>query len=171
MKLTENVPMQGPADEFEPKNSMKNYIGFKLIKATPMSMGEWNQTKGVMFGSVFHGSALAEGYLVEYPDGYQSWSPKEQFEIAYFPLTEDSKIVEEDVLRFMGEIESQQVDEKTTLVKCKSLTGFVQYETSSCVDPKNYSEELGKMYGTKNLVSKYWHNLGFVLQWAKNGLK
>ena len=71
----------------------------------------------------------------------------------------------------MGEVKALTVDEKTTLVSCKSLTGFVQYETSSCVDPDNYDIEMDKEYGTKDLRSKYWHCLGFVLQWAKFGLK
>jgi len=44
---------------------MNLYIGTKIIKATPQSQN--NQ----------------EGYAVEYPDGYRSWSPKKVFEEAY----------------------------------------------------------------------------------------
>lgn len=42
---------------------------------------------------------------------------------------------------------------------------------SSCVDPKNYSKELGKQYAMEEVVNDLWAHLGFVLQWAKYGLK
>ena len=61
---------------------MKQYIGTKIIKARPMSRGEYNGCRGwpVPEGE----DQNAEGYLVEYqPDGYQSWSPKAVFEAAY----------------------------------------------------------------------------------------
>ena len=60
---------------------MKTYIGTKIIEAKPMTRGDYN---------VFRGWKIPEdenpedrGYLVKYPDGYISWSPKEVFEEAY----------------------------------------------------------------------------------------
>lgn len=47
---------------------MKNYIGVKIVKAEPMEK---------------NGKA---GYKVRYKDGYESWSPKKQFEEAYREL-------------------------------------------------------------------------------------
>ncbi len=47
---------------------MKNYIGVKIIKAEPEKKGE------------------KDGYKVLYPDGYESWSPKDVFEKAYREL-------------------------------------------------------------------------------------
>ena len=44
---------------------MESYFGSKLIKAEPANKG------------------VDEGYFVEYPDGYTSWSPKAPFELAY----------------------------------------------------------------------------------------
>lgn len=41
---------------------------------------------------------------------------------------------------------------------------------SSCVDPKNYSEELGKQYAMEEVINDLWAHLGFVLQWAKYGI-
>lgn len=52
-----------------------------------------------------------------------------------------------------------------------TLTGFDTVRHSSCVDPKNYSEELGKQYAMEEVVNDLWAHLGFVLQWAKYGLK
>lgn len=44
---------------------MKRYIGTKIIEAEPMVKDD------------------EDGYKVRYKDGYESWSPKEQFEEAY----------------------------------------------------------------------------------------
>lgn len=48
---------------------MEQYIGVKLINATPSLRTEGNISN--------------EGYTVIYEDGYTSWSPKEVFEKAY----------------------------------------------------------------------------------------
>lgn len=60
---------------------MKNYIGTKRIKAKPMTRGEYNRHRGWEIPG--NEVAAEEGYLVEYSDGYISWSPKKQFEEAY----------------------------------------------------------------------------------------
>lgn len=60
---------------------MEQYIGTKIVRAEPMSRGEYNKRRNWPIT----GEDLAkEGYLVCYqPDGYESWSPKETFEAAY----------------------------------------------------------------------------------------
>lgn len=65
------------------------YIGCKLIKAKPMSKFEWLELNGTDTTNLDQPNL--EGYLVIYPDGYQSWSPKEVFETAYRLVT-DSEI-------------------------------------------------------------------------------
>lgn len=115
-----------------------------------------------------------EGYEVTYPDGYKSWCPKEVADSAYFILDEKSdgtKILKEDVESFITDVEVMTVGEKTTVVNAHTLTGFDTVRHSSCVDPKNYSEELGKQYAMEEVVNDLWAHLGFVLQWAKDGLK
>lgn len=47
---------------------MKNYIGVKIVKAEPQEKDD------------------KLGYRVKYPDGYESWSPKETFEKTYREL-------------------------------------------------------------------------------------
>lgn len=60
---------------------MKSYIGTKMIEAKPMDRGEYNKYRG---WQIPEGENPAdEGYLVRYQDGYESWSPKKQFEEAY----------------------------------------------------------------------------------------
>lgn len=63
---------------------MKTYIGAKLIKATPMTRGDYNIHKGWAIPS--NEDPTEVGYLVEYSTNYQSWSPKAIFEEAYREL-------------------------------------------------------------------------------------
>lgn len=118
-------------------------------------------------------SGSDEGYEVTYPDGYKSWCPKEVADASYFKLSEandGTKILKEDVEKFVTNAEVGKVGDKTTIVNAHTLTGFDIVKHSSCVDPKNYSEELGKKYAMEDVVSDLWAHLGFVLQWAKYGL-
>jgi hypothetical protein len=74
---------------------MQMYIGAKLINATPMTRGEYNDYRGWSLPLDEDGGD--EGFLVEYTGGgksnhtshvgYISWSPKEVFELAYQPTT------------------------------------------------------------------------------------
>lgn len=59
---------------------MKKYIGTKTIMAKPMAKSE---AEKVLNRSLADAKGGEDGYLVEYPDGYKSWSPKETFEEAY----------------------------------------------------------------------------------------
>lgn len=135
----------------------KYYIGVKVIFA-------WPEEK--------NGNP---GYHVRYPDGYESWSPAGEFEKAYFPIgdSDTNTVTENMVNRFIGwNCQSRNLeDNKTTLVMVKAISGFVMYETSSCVDPSNYSEQLGTEICMKRIRDKMWAFLGFVFQWGKFGLK
>ena len=64
---------------------MKKYVGTKHVSAEPMNLGEFIKTTGrnpYANSSDVHGEN-EEGYIVEYEDGYKSWSPKTVFEKAY----------------------------------------------------------------------------------------
>jgi len=61
------------------------YIGCKVIKAKFMNENEFlNKIKNL---NIPDNKKDRKGYLIEYPDGYQSWSPKEVFENAYRSIT------------------------------------------------------------------------------------
>ena len=62
------------------QKTMKKYIGTKTIMAKPMAKSE---AEKVLNRSLDDAKGGEDGYLVEYPDGYKSWSPKETFEEAY----------------------------------------------------------------------------------------
>lgn len=72
---------------------MKQYTGTKTVKAMPMTMTEAQK----VLGRELTQSAVDEdGYLVEYEDGYKSWTPKSVFDEVYH---------EADSINFGGAIE------------------------------------------------------------------
>lgn len=144
-------------------------IGIKMVDLTPMTALEAVE-KGYR---VNNANPNNNGYEVTYPDGYKSWSPKEVADAAYYllsPENDGTKVLKEDVENFIADVEVMTMGEKTTIVNAHTLTGFDTIRHSSCVDPKNYSEELGKQYAMEEVINSLWGHLGFVLQWAKNGL-
>lgn len=63
---------------------MKKYIGTKTIKAEPMTMGEAYEKNLLKAGrKPSECETDKAGYLVEYADGYQLWSPADVFEKVY----------------------------------------------------------------------------------------
>lgn len=60
--------------------NFKTYTGTKTIKAVPMSRTEAEKILGK---SITPATPADDGYLVEYKDGYLSWSPKNVFEKTY----------------------------------------------------------------------------------------
>tara|TARA_Y100001963_G_scaffold159733_1_gene264896 strand:- start:6087 stop:6602 length:516 start_codon:yes stop_codon:yes gene_type:complete len=78
---------------------MDKYIGIKVVRAikiagvaigkngeatiAPEKREQETQFAKEGWASRFHGDENDMGYFVEYPDGYQSWSPTKVFEEAY----------------------------------------------------------------------------------------
>jgi hypothetical protein len=100
---------------------MKQYIGTKEVKATPMNRGDYNALRGWQVPE--NENPADDGYLVVYPngesnvdgfDGYVSWSPKKQFDDVYY-IAETFK----DRLA----IEYEQLEERLG-----KLRGFIQSE-------------------------------------------
>lgn len=60
--------------------NFKTYIGTKTVKAVPMKKAQAEKALGK---SITPATPGENGYLVEYPDGYRSWSPAEVFEDSY----------------------------------------------------------------------------------------
>lgn len=137
---------------------MEYYIGTKLIKAEPaVKDGE-------------------QGYNVQYRDGYISWSPKETFEKAHLKVEDNPKLPSgvsigpKMVDDFIKETHIETLGEKTTLVRVTLVNGFEIIETSTCVDPENYSEEIGAEICLEKIKDKIWYLLGFLLQTAYTGV-
>lgn len=144
-------------------------IGIKMVDLQPMDMADAIK-KGYRVPDVV---GTAKGYEVTYPDGYKSWCPKEVADAAYFKLDKNgdgSCITTNDVIQFVPSYKATTFGIKTTVLYAKTITGFELVKSSACVDPKNYSQELGEKYALEQVYNRVWDYLGFVLQWAKNGL-
>ena len=103
-----------------PEDQKKTYIGVKRIEAYP----EDRDGK--------------PGYAVIYPDGYKSWSPKDVFEAAYFPIKKANSLTQNDIDRMIdaSEVNVQTIGEKTTMLRVVLPTGFELVEASACVNPE-----------------------------------
>lgn len=155
---------------------MKKYIRCHIVKAKPCTLGEWEQETSRTWKEPDR-SRTEEGYKCDYPDGYSGWCPKAQFESQGFALEDGSKITERDILNFKLQ-GYQQSDtfaapdgKPFTMVQMVYPTGFTDFATSACVDPKNYSEKIGSDICVKKINDRLWGFLGFMLQWAKFGLR
>jgi len=69
---------------------IKVYMGVKMIRA-------YREQKADPAGPL-------DGYHVIDPDGYESWSPKAQFESAHLSLENSTKITDHDVHNFLGRL-------------------------------------------------------------------
>nr|UWI40314.1 MAG: Protein of unknown function (DUF2829) [Bacteriophage sp.] len=67
----------------EKTSSMSMYIGTKVVMAMPMTLTEAQKVLG---REIKPATVEEDGYLVEYKDGYMSWSPKSVFDDAYRKL-------------------------------------------------------------------------------------
>lgn len=139
---------------------MKNYyISTKLIQAEP------NSKNGV------------DGFDITYLDGYKSWCPKDVFEKVNLKVQENKALPSgvsigmDMVKNFVKDVKVDTIGEKTTIVTATLVNGFELTETSACVDPNNYNEEIGKEICMEKIYDKVWFLLGFLLQTAYNGIK
>ena len=151
---------------------MQDYIGTKQIQAKPMNLGDYNKYKGWPIPA--DEDPDKEGYLVKYSDSYESWSPKDVFDTAYLSMGEGNtnKITSQMVDDFINDTcVTTKLGEKTTVVQATLVSGFVITESSSCVDPANYDEQVGTEICLKRIKNKVWELLGFLLQTAKYGIK
>ena len=71
-------------NNYSTKSNMKKYIGTKVIMAEPMTVTEAQKVLG---REIKPATVEEDGYLVEYKDGYKSWSPKSTFEEAYHEVS------------------------------------------------------------------------------------
>lgn len=82
------------------------------------------------------------------------------------PKTFQTKITGSDVddLLERSKFITDSVFDKCTIVSCQLPNGFVIVETSSCVDPDNYDEDLGVEVCMKRIKDRVWELEGYLLQ-------
>lgn len=158
---------------------MKKYMGFKLVEAregvkTLLGGIRLYENDEATIKMLEECKGIKErGYKLKYEDGYESWCPKEIFEKYYMQVGERNTITQKmiDDMIEKSNISIQTVNKKTTIVHCVLPNGFTMVESSSCVDPSNYNEEMGAEICIDKIKNQLWNLLGFLLQTAKEGIK
>lgn len=150
---------------------MKKYIGCKMVEATPCVKVNGEIYDSLPDMDMKAGHIIEDGYKVRYEDGYESFSPKAVFEKAYMQIGDNNTIIAPNIEAFLKEVYVTTIGDKTTLVKATLANGFIICETSSCVDPANYDEEIGAQICMERIYNKIWELLGFLLQTAIIGVK
>ena len=155
---------------------MDQYIGTKIIEAAP-AVRKGGKVYDLTWPIPRSMEPEEPGYRVRYQDGYDSWSPKDVFERAYLPLhvnpdlkTDRPSVSQKMVDEFITKTEVTTMGEKTTVVRAVLRNGFEIVESSSCVSPENYDEELGAEICLEKIRDKVWFLLGFLLQTAVYGI-
>lgn len=162
-------------------NDLKTYIGTKIVEAEPATRGEaWarkNKLDEAETARIIE-QMPGDGYRVRYPDGYESWSPREVFERAYLKLTvnpelkADKPSISQDMVdAFISSYEVYTMGNKSTVVRAILRNGFEIVESSACVSEENYDEEMGAQICLSKIKDKVWLLLGFLLQTAIHGVK
>lgn len=89
----------------------------------------------------------------------------------YFEKLEEEKIeiptITEDYIREImenSEFETHTVFDKCTIVSCRLPNGFVITESSACVSPENYDEDLGAEICFDKIADKIWELEAYRLQ-------
>lgn len=118
-----------------------------------------------------------DGYRVYHKDDMEAYCPKELFDKVYIEVNDNKdlpsgvSIGQQMVDDFIDNVESMTMGEKTTVTQITLKNGFIITESSSCVDPKNYSMEIGEEINLEHAKNKIWELLGFLLQTAYHGFK
>ena len=155
---------------------MKTYIGTKIIQAEPAI-----RIDGKVYSPdeiLPEDTDVEVGYRVRYPDGYESWSPRDVFEAAYMPVlnnpqlkTDAPSVSQQMVDDFILETWTTTLGDKTTVVRAMLRNGFEIVESSACVSAENYDETMGRAICMEKIKDKVWFLLGFLLQTAVHGVK
>ncbi|HHD2785048.1 TPA: Gp49 family protein [Clostridium perfringens] len=154
---------------------MNSYISTKLVKAKPMTRGEYNKFRG--WEAPQGEDQTIDGYMIQYEDGYISWCPGCQFKNQYLKVDDNKNLPSgvsigpKMVDDFIKEVHVSTLGDKTTLVRAVLVNGFELVESTGCVDKANYSEEIGAEICLKKIKDKIWYLLGFLLQTAYKGVK
>lgn len=118
-----------------------------------------------------------DGYRVYHKDDMEAYCPKDLFNKVYIEVNDNKdlpsgvSIGQQMVDDFIDKVESTTMGEKTTVTQITLKNGFIITESSSCVDPKNYSMEIGEEINLEHAKNKIWELLGFLLQTAYHGFK
>lgn len=85
----------------------------------------------------------------------------------------ENRVTQEQIDELMNgaDVEVKTVFRKCTTVVMRLANGFVLTESSACVDPENYDQEMGKQICYKRIEDKLWELEGYALQKQLHGTK
>ena len=139
---------------------MKAFVGTKAIKAKPLNREDYTAMRGWTLPEDEDGAD--EGYLVEYADGYISWSPKGTFEEAYSEVGD--RVTLEEVNAAMAKVETIQHSPNTSITTVTMTNGYTILESSACVDPSNFDLATGEEINLNKIRDEIWKLLGYELK-------
>ena len=98
--------------------------------------------------------------------GFMTGHELEEYFEPYVEKVEAPTITEEDIDNIIenSEIETITMFDKCTVVSCKLPNGFVITESSACVSPENYNEDMGIEICLDRIKDKLWELEGYRLQ-------
>lgn len=76
-------------------------------------------------------------------------------------------VTKEEVMENMRDVicnTTIEFDKPVTYVTVRMKNGFTLRESTTCVDPANYDEEIGKQICLEKIKDKIWFLLGYALQ-------
>ena len=138
----------------------ERYIGVKIIKAEPMTRGEYNKYKGWTIPK--NENPDDPGYLVEYSDSYESWSPVDVFETYYKAIGNNdvNQLVDDELVdKFIKKIE---VDSNLVYVEC--VNGYIMSRSSTSDFTEKEQREIVDEY-----KSKIMSMITFLIYSGSNG--
>lgn len=146
----------------------RTYIGVKKLKATPMTRGEFADFKQ----QPYEGESSDEGYLVEYADGYKSWSPKDTFDAAYLEVQDDRTLGIVAAQSMVHDVQAAKVNDNAVTVQVMTRCGAVFHETAyTDTSPANEDQwNLLSEAAMQRCLVKVAEHLLFIQKWANNGL-
>lgn len=162
---------------------MENYIGIDLVKAKPKYKITYDygicgtETEYVDEIPEDLEEQIEEGYQFIRSDGSRGWLSKEIFDKSYLKvygnenLSSDISVSQRMVDDFIKDYDISTINGKVTIVVATLKNGFSIVESSSCVDSRNYSEELGVKICKARIRNQVWGYLGFLLQTSFKGVK
>ena len=124
-------------------------------------------------GDVVEVIDISENGLITFSFGEEFWHKglmnevecKEHFEKIEEKVkvpTITSEIIEDIINN--SKVNVQTVFDKCTIVTCQLPNGFVIVESSACVSPENYNEEMGFKICMNRIEDKIWELEGYKLQ-------
>lgn len=147
-------------------NNIKN--GDKLV-ATKTLAGFFEEGEVVVVKAVVEGIIVFEYDGNPNSTGHMDFASCEEFftkmeDVAAENHTNTVTIEQVEAILSMSDIEAHTVFDKCTVVSCRLPNGFVIVESSACVDPENYDEEVGIDICLDKITDKIWELEGYRLQ-------